>query len=299
MKNFGILLIAIDAWGSGFYYQLAYNMALSLKLSYEGIQIAVLTDDKNLKALSNKQKEVFTHIIEVSDDEWLENYKPNPFKLKTKIYKYSPFAETLYLDADGLFLHPQKKIEDLYNELTKSDFQIHEVARYPIERAHQSGMIWTQPKEKEANSFPKLWELYGISDDAEMPETNSSFIFWKKNEANEAYFTMVEHNYNDRRLPFKDIGTSYPDEMAWNISSAQLKHYSAVPNYKPCYLEWDNTTKDLEYISSNYWFMMLASGYQPNKLMTFYDNLVKMHRTTFGDTYSFKFEMLKKIFFRK
>lgn len=295
----GILLIAIDAWGSGYYYQLAYNMALSLKLSDPKTQIALLTDNKDLPHLSELQKKVFDTIIQAEDEDYTEEFKYNPFKLKTKIYKYTPFAKTLYMDVDGLFLNQYKNINDLFAVLAGTDFQIHEVSRYTKENAHQSGMIWTRPTEGSENAFPKLWDVYGCDDDALMPEYNSSFIYFVKNESNEKYFKQVEHNYNDRRLPYKDIGTSYPDEMAWNIASAQLKHYGAIPTFKPCYLEWDHTAKELDYIGKSSWVLMLASGYQLTKMMAFYDNMVKSNRAKHGDNVPFNFEMRKKIFFRK
>lgn len=296
-SNFGILLIALDGWGSGFYYHLSYNMAISIKLNNPGIQIALLTDDVDLKHLSYKQKSVFDKVIHVSMDDYLENYLINPFKLKTKIYDYSPFETTLYLDSDGLYCKENKTILDLIGNL--GTFQIHEVRRYTKANANESGMIWTKLTENTPNHFVELWDKYGLSETDIYPEYNSSFIFFTKNEANKKYFDLVQKNYFDRRVEWKALGTSYPDEMAFNISSAQLQHLSTIESYKPCYIEWEHTEKELEYIRNTSWFMMMAGGHQITKMVTFYDNLTKLYRHKYGDGSPFRFEMNKKIFFRK
>lgn len=295
--NTGILLIAVGAWGNGFYYQLSYNMAISIKSSNPKTQIALLTDDRDLKYLTDKQRLVFDYVILVSDNHFTENYKINPFLLKTKIYDLTPFDNTLYLDSDGLFVG-DKNIDLLFDELKKIDFQIHEVRRYTQEQAHESGMIWTKPKDNSPNLFCELWKAYDLKD-AVFAEYNSSFIWFKKTDANKIYFDKVQENYMDRRLDFKAIGTNYPDEMAWSTATAQLKHYSAKENYKPCYFEWEHTSKELEYIRKNTYFMMMAGGYQIGRLVSFYDNIIKNYRISIGDPQPFRFEMLNKIFFQK
>jgi len=293
----GILLIGVGAWGDGFYYNLSYNMALSIKLSNKDTQIALLTDDVNLKYLTDEQKKVFDKVIYVGQDLYMEDYKLNPFLLKTKIYDLTPFDETLYVDSDGLFVG-DKSINDLFEQLSTIDFQIHEVRRYTKEQASESGMIWTKPKENEPNLFCQLWEKYNLGE-AIYAEYNSSFIWFKKSDANKIYFDKVKENYFDRRLEWKAIGTNYPDEMTWNITTAQLKHYGAIEDYKPCYFEWEHGSKELEYIKSNCYFMMMAGGYQIGKLITYYDNLIKGFRNAVGDCTPFRFDMLKKIFFQK
>jgi hypothetical protein len=293
----GILLIGVGAWGDGFYYNLSYNMALSIKLSNKDTQIALLTDDVNLKYLTDEQKKVFDKVIYVGQDLYMEDYKLNPFLLKTKIYDLTPFDETLYVDSDGLFVG-DKSINDLFEQLSTIDFQIHEVRRYTKEQASESGMIWTKPKENEPNLFCQLWEKYNLGE-AIYAEYNSSFIWFKKSDANKIYFDKVKENYFDRRLEWKAIGTNYPDEMTWNITTAQLKHYGPIQDYKPCYFEWEHGSKELEYIKSNCYFMMMAGGYQIGKLITYYDNLIKGFRNAVGDGTPFRFDMLKKIFFQK
>lgn len=297
MNNTGILLVSVGAWGNGFYYNLSYNMALSIKQSNKNIKIALLTDDRELRYLTSSQRQVFDDVILVDERNYMEDYKINPFLLKTKIYDLTPFDNTLYLDSDGLFVG-NKSIDLLFDELKDIDFQIQEVRRYTKDQAGESGMIWTKPKENEANLFCELWSKYDL-DDAVFAEYNSSFIWFKKTNSNKIYFDKVQDNYLDRRISFKAIGTNYPDEMAWSTATAQLKHYSSIESYKPCYFEWEHENKDLEYIKSSSYFMMMAGGYQIGKMVIYYDNLIKSIRGLANDPLPFKFEMLNKIFFQK
>jgi len=295
----GILLIAIDAFGGGFYQQLAYNLALSIKLDTPNMPITVITDSVDFKYLSKEQIALFDYKIEAKEDDYFEEYLMNPFKLKTKIYEYTPFENTLYLDVDGLFLYGNKTLSSLFEKLNTCDFQIHEVRRYTKANYHESGMIWTQPNENSPNHFKTLWDAYGIGDTDIYPEYNSSFIWFKKTDSNKEYFNQVAINYNDRRVTFKALGKSYPDEMAWNITSAKMQHLGAFSEFKPCYFEWEHTNKEFDYIAKECWFMMLAGGFQITKMVTYYNNLIKSFRSQVNDTIPFNFEMSKKIFFRK
>lgn len=295
----GILLIAVDAFGEGFYYHLAYNMALSIKLDSPDTPIAVLTDDVNMSHLTEKQKSIFDIKIPVQEEDYFEDFLMNPFLLKTNIYKYSPFETTLYLDVDGLFMFGYKHLSDLFDRLKDVPFQIHEVRRYTKDQRSESGMIWTKPKENEPNHFASLWEVYGLKDDSVYPEYNSSFIWFKKTPENEFYFNGVKTNYFNRKVAFKALGKSYPDEMAWNITSAQMNHMGAIDGFKPCFFEWEHTDKEFENIARTSYFMMMAGGFQISKLVSFYDNLIKTIRFAGADPQPFRFDMKKKIFFRK
>lgn len=285
----GILLIAINGYGNDFYYQLAYNLALSIR-AVSKTPISILTDDVSLKHIDDKG--VFDKIIEAKEEHYLEAYKVNPFLLKTFIYDYSPYKETIYLDADGLWVS-EKTPDNIFEDLKDVNIQFHEVRRYTKEQAGESGMIWTKPDKHGENLFPKQWEAYQLKD-AIYPEYNSSFIYFKKNKETKKYFDKAKAMYNDRRVGWKDLGGSYPDEMAWNLASATMGFYGKE-NYKPLYLNWEvDKGVDLEFIRKNFYVLSMASGYQPSKQLVWYNNLVKPLRGG-----NFNFNMSQKIFFRK
>lgn len=283
----GILLIAINGYADDFYYHLANNLANSIRQK-SNIPTSLITDGSN-----NTDKSCYDSVIVAKEEHYLEDYKVNPFKLKTFIYDYTPYKETIYLDADGLWVS-DKTPDNIFEELKEASIQFHEVRRYRKDQAHESGMIWTKPDKNAENLFPKLWDAYGLGE-AVYPEYNSSFIYFKKNKEVKKFFSKAKDLYNDRRVQWKDLGGSYPDEMAWNLASALTGMYGVKENYKPMYLNWENDSGvDLEHIKRNFYILSMASGYQPSKQISWYNNLVKPLRSD-----NFRFKILNKIFFRK
>jgi hypothetical protein len=267
----GILLIALGHH----YTKLAFNMALSIK-KFSDIKIAVITDSDDEELLAP-----FDQIITPKIKDYLEGYVFNPFKLKTYIYDYTPFDHTIYLDVDGMAL------KDL-TPLFKYDFKIQEVAKYNYENAHTCDMVWVTKVGKRLND---IFNAYRLNPKTEYPEYNSSIVIFKKNSANKEYFDLVKKNYFDRKLDFKPIGGLYPDELAWNLSSAQLGHYTDTPEEKPIYFFWED--KNQKEIDPKFYILGMAGGYHKTKLKSVYELSMKQISPYW------KFDSMKKIFHNK
>ena len=97
-------------------------------------------------------------------------------------------------------------------------------------------MVWVKKAGLRLND---VYDAYGLDHKREYPEYNSSIIVFKKNNKNETYFLLAKKLYLDRKLAFKPIGGLYPDELAWNLASALLKHYNE-DKIKPIYFFWEN-----------------------------------------------------------
>ncbi len=268
----GILLIALGKH----YTQLAYNMAKSIK-RFSDIPIAVVTDDTEQFLL-----DAFDIVIEPKLHDYIEGYAFNPFKFKTYVYDYTPFEHTIYLDVDGIAL---KDITPLFAH----DFLIQEVARYNYENAHTCDMVWVKKAGLRLND---VYDAYGLDHKREYPEYNSSIIVFKKNNKNETYFLLAKKLYLDRKLAFKPIGGLYPDELAWNLASALLKHYNE-DKIKPIYFFWENRNMTGTDIVDNYYILGMAGGFHKTKLKSLYETTVKAFSPYW------KFDSMKKIFHSK
>jgi hypothetical protein len=283
----GILLIAIN---SPFYGCMAYNMAVSIRLKSD-MPITILADSQALSSLTSQQREIFS-IVEPNLTDYLDKGISNPLKLKTLIYDYSPYQETLYLDVDGLWL--DRNPEDLFGEL--NGFQIHEVDRYKKEDYGKCNMIWTITGKGagKVQHLPEILKEKGIT--TQYPEYNSSFIYFEKSDKNKVYFDQVKVNYEDRYEKMK-LGGLYPDELTWNLTSAQLKHYGK--KMRPIYFQWENTVKEIHEIKKNFWILGMAAGYQPGKLISHYNSLARSNMIKHeGKFYrNFEFKMNKKLYF--
>ena len=120
----GILLVALGRD----YNKLAYNLTKSIK-QYSNLDVAVITDSSDREFL-----DAFDEVIKPRACDYIEDKQFNPFKLKTFMYEYSPFDETIYLDVDAVCL---KDISSLF-----CPFKVQEVARYTKENAHTSDCVW-------------------------------------------------------------------------------------------------------------------------------------------------------------
>ena len=266
----GILLIAMG----NVYNKLAFNMAKSIK-QFSDIQIACITDSTHDDIL-----EAFDVVIKPQMCDYLEGYTFNPFRLKTRIYDITPYDHTIYLDVDGIAL---KDLSPLFDY----KFKIQEVAKYDYSTSDDCQMVWT---DKAGKTLKDLYDAYELPKTRKYPEYNSSIIIFEKNKANEKYFNQAKFNYNDRRLEFKPIGGLYPDELAWNLASAQMEHYNERPSLKPIYFSWENKGVTGSQITEKYYLLGMAGGYHNTKLKSFYESNVKKYSK------NWKFNSMDKIF---
>lgn len=278
----GILLISV---GEPFYRELTINLILSLRaFGYTG-RIAVITDNSE-----PYPEQLNVDMIPVNDEHLIDPVELyiNPFRLKTYLNDYSPYIEeTLYLDSDLLLLN---NAADCNLFPRDTDFQMHEVARYTKDNAATSQMIWCKTSE--------IWDAYGLPDGTVYPEYNSSFIYWKNTERMTEFFEQAKKNYYDRRLKWTKIGRRYPDELAFNLTSAQLDIYGAIERYRPIYFDYENKGLPVDEISKRYALLGLAGGYILRMAIRYYDNLVNKLRRDAGLP-NFKFNMLDKMYHEK
>lgn len=286
----GIVLIAI---GSPFYKELSYNMALSLRQA-GATEITLITDDGGAYYSMNQRK-VFNEFLTADEDHSTDDFMMSPFKLKTFINHYTPYKKTLYLDSDGLWIGGS--VAELFKGLT--GFQMHEVARYNKANCHLSQMIWLRKKGDPTSNIEKAYEVYEIPDEAIYTETNSSFVYWEKTEENDKFFSELQHNYLDRRMPYTKVGAFYPDELAWNVTLARLNRTCEISLFRPFYFDYENKGLPIEEIKNRFLLIGLAGGYIDRRVISYYTNLVNNMRLEFGDGNKFKFNMLEKAYHEK
>jgi len=243
----GILLIALGRE----YNKLAYNLTKSIK-QYSDLEVACITDSTDGEFLN-----AFDHVITPKVCDYVEGKQFNPFKLKTFMYDYSPFDQTIYLDVDAVCL---KDISNLF-----TSFKVQEVARYNYENAHTSDCVWF-------NNLKDIFKLYDLKND--YPEYNSSFVAFEKSDKNKVYFDLVKKMYFDRRFDFTKIGRNYPDEMAFGIASSMLGHYSVDTDIPVCFW-WSNKKLGLQEIKEKYYFLGYAGGYVASKYLGYYHSMMK------------------------
>jgi len=188
----GVLTVAI---GNVCYYQYAANLIASIR-KHMDMPVCVLHDGQHTKLLNAD------YLIKIP-----KHLSKNPFFFKTKLYDYTPFEKTIYIDADSLIMKP-----------------------FEIPQEHYMQGYSTYPNDVDENRLYTWWgEAEQIAKHNKvdyLPQTYSGFMVFNRKEHN--FFKQAEKIYKDKTQPFKEWrGDIMPDEYAFNVAWA--KTYAEPP----------------------------------------------------------------------
>lgn len=232
--NRGILIIVT---GHAYYGRFAYNLAASIK-AVEDFPVAIAYNGAVLTHLSEYQLDIFDDIIHID-----ESIKANTM---CKLYaaQYTPFDQTLLLDADMLWLQGRKPT-DLFNEVKDEHF-----------------MCITEGKESNPNPNYFFWadtgemkQKYDIK--AEIYQTRSEVVYFDKI-GSEIVKRALEICTTHSLASVSNFAHATPDELGYNIALAEkgitLSKYKWQPSYWPNMtggiVRWGKDLIDNHYIMS-------------------------------------------------
>jgi hypothetical protein len=235
----GFLIIA---HGDPVYFKFAANLIASIKI--QGTYHVTLVTDRDGR---NK-------VLAPGPDEIIEVSRPVPFYIKTLIGKLSPYDHTIFLDVDSYCLNDPGPLFD-----QEPDLEMHVVDTYGHERIKDCGMEWADLK--------KMWEFYAWDFALEYPETNSSYIRWRKTPETDRFFDLAERLYAE--WPYTDYKKSafpfYPDELAWNAALTFMK--IKLSKTRPIYIHYHNRGPINPSLLKNSYFMTLPGAFTTHSHM--------------------------------
>ena len=187
MQTKGLITIAIGKK----YVKQAIYLSKSCVLNTPEITRAVITN------LPDLLKEYYNIVIP-----W--NNEDDPFSIKTRLYEFSPFDYSLFLDADSLVYN---NIEEYWNYLEEKP--------YIYEGAKLTEGFWYFDIEKTRHLIQTEW----------IPKFNSGMLLFKKCEEAKnifdiAYYYFLNHKKEGLEIPFFR-GNHYPDEPSFAVSLAK------------------------------------------------------------------------------
>ena len=217
----GIILLAV---GNSVYARWAHNMAVTCRVMSPNLPIHVVTD--GVFPFEPEHSDIVDKVIQLDQKDYLEDGRLFPAKAKLSLYKYSEFDEAIYLDVDGCLI---KDLNPLFKECNEKGlpFQVQVNGISTKDHDNLDASLWVKPSQ--------IFDKYEVSEDAELPGTNSSFWYIKKDGLTESLFNLALENLNNpfnvRELRYKwgNSGTQ-PDELYMNISLAQ---HGIIPNIEP------------------------------------------------------------------
>lgn len=254
--------IVICISGHPYYGRLAYNLCLSIK-AVENFPVAVIYAGRALNHLSDKQKSVFDHVIEMTDPEI-----PISSGVKLWVNEYTPFKETLLLDADMLWM-PKRKPSELFEELQGINFT-----------AITEGYHDYETKEEDINPAYFFWA--DVNEIAEVYKINKGKIYQWRTEV--MYFKKADKIFNLARKVYQNpnlktvkvYATGIADELGINVSCAVHGIDPHVFRWQPAYWHMLNNMQIPDINSMyNYYLVSFGANNAPGSLKNFYDRVVK------------------------
>lgn len=260
----GVLIFAV---GHPYFGRYAHNLAMTIK-AVEDIPVAVVHDGKGLSHLSDRQLEIFDHVIE-------EELTPG-CGVKLHAYELSPFDQTLLLDADMIWL-PRHKPSDLIDSLTGTKFT--GITEGSTENPSGHYFFWGDAEEMK-DKF-KVEKIY---------QWRTEVLFFEKDDLVEAMFKDAVKIYSNHGLSYvKEFAGGVPDEMAINIAAAIHGLHPHKDNWQPSY--WAqlhrNTLPDLSSLYDNYYLLSVGGNHTSENVKKLYNNIVKAQAPKLGLTHCF------------
>lgn len=252
MSTQGVMLICFGKRG---YSYAAYNLALSIKYYNHKINITLYHDDQTLTHISNH--DVFDQKILLSDDQIYRDGVIDPCYIKTHLYDFCPYDQTLYLDVDALCF---KDLQPLFDELKDCNYMVDVYDSHTIDKGRDfPSMIWAWCDD--------IWKHFNLNQDSILPATNSSIQFFRKGLECEKLWLQVDENYRNK-IPLEKLRTNWggtqPDELYLNVAMAQLG-WKQYPRY--IFLGDKHSKLSLLEIESQFYILSIYGGRGYTKLV--------------------------------
>lgn len=196
------------ATGHAQYGNMAHNLACSIKYA-ENIPVALVHDEFSLSHLNDDQKAVFSELIPVPAE-----YRSG-FGLKLHLDQLTPFDNTLFLDADMLWLG--KKPSELMADCA-GEFRI--ITEGDSDKPNPKYYFWADAAD--------IKKQYGVD---KIPQTRSEVIYFEK--GCKVFKKARELKPESKLTTIRKFGEFIPDELYFNIAIGLLG--LELNPFKPAY----------------------------------------------------------------
>lgn len=264
------------------YVNWAVNLAASVKLYSPDLFITFLHDGC-FTSIPPEEQAIFDKAVIVNEEHYTDNKEFQPGKFKLHLYEYFEHEENIFIDADSILI---KDILPLFDSMQGQDIGLQVVKSY----SHEStgwDCIWMD--------WDRMKNTYSLPDEFTIHEINSSIIYSKKNNKAAKFWTQAQKNYISEYK--SKWGNKFPDELAFNLATAQIKGEYKIPNCTgetPVNMNGKETINKLKekcYILS-YWG---GKHHEYAKHYMNYDLQAQhVHRTILGKHNPYKIHLLMK-----
>lgn len=238
----GVLLLAL---GHDNYFQMAVNLAASIKHNSPDVRVAIINDGK--KQIDSG---LFDHSIIVEPTGALHAYK-------TKLYDLTPFDKTLFLDVDMIAI-PQADFTGFIKELDGVPFTMMNVKK--------EACIWADPEEVRAvakNYTDPMYMLY------------SELFYFEKGKVAKGIFAEAAKQMNCTVSNRKFAG-AVADELAFTLALMKLGVMPHIDDWLPVFWYFRSRkeqTKQPYQLKGKYIAYSIGGNSNPAYVKASYNNL--------------------------
>lgn len=254
----GILIIAT---GHPYYGRMAYNLCVSIKANEPDIPIALVYNEEAISHLDDYKRWDFDFLIPAQD-------LHIGTAAKLFAYDYTPFENTLLLDADMIWL-PDRKPSQLFDYFKDTEFTC--IAEGTSENPSGDYYFWAGMEE--------IRMVYGIQS---MYQFRSEVMFFKKTDRIKKFFDDAKIVYANPRLKtIRQHAGTVPDELALNIAAAQNDIHPHAVGWNPSYWFQLNQMKmpDPTTLAKTYFLASMGGNVAPGPIKKFYNTLMAGYLT--------------------
>lgn len=256
--------IVIVVCGHAYYGRFAFNLAVTIK-AIEDFPICVLYNGTALSHLGAHQLDVFDYIEKIDD-----NIKANTM-CKLHAYKYTPFEQTLVLDADTLWLQKRTPSE-LFAEVEGENFA--SITEGKESDVNKNYFFWADPGE--------IKQQYNCK--AEIHQWRSEVMYF--NEEGKAVLKRALEICDTHKLKSAaNFAHACPDELGINIATAEMGIAPHKYKWQPSY--WPNMSggifRNMRDIEDKHYIVSFGSNTASGTL-----------KSTYGHISSFAFMKMKR-----
>jgi len=275
----GVLLLAMGNpnWG-----KMAVNLAMSLRFTDPDIKITLAQTGNGAAQLGEFGKTLFDKIIEIDPKYYTKEGRTEYLKAKLAMYKLSPYAETIFLDADMVW-HPKRSISLLFEELKDVDFTIANRGHISLEsdKLGDDFGIWASPKKIKKIFKFKEGKYYNLS---------SEMVYFKKTKEIAKLFADALKIYDRNDYTYKLFNGAQPDELPITISMIKNEIYPHRDNFKPIYWESaEHRNLNGGGLYAEFWAYSMGGAFTQTRMKKIYNNLVQYYCNQYSQKYPFKY----------
>lgn len=259
----GILIIAC---GHPFYGRMGFNLAASIKSMEPDMPIALRWAGDALNHLKNYDLlKVFDSVEQIPEHCYRIEGKNKWIRTKVFMYDLSPFAETIFIDADTIWF-PKRKPSQLFKELEPAEITFANYTRHDLEKVKDE-QVWAKLSEvKAAYGFDKGY-YYALQ---------SEFVYFKRSETNAAYFKKAKEIYDNPKVNTIIFAGFVPDEFAFSVAALLCGIEPHKYPYFPTYWHPVHKKIDRETLFDRHYILSVGGAFQSDYFKKLYDQLASV-----------------------